>query len=102
MSRSSIAAGVVFVLASGASLSCAAQSNRDPRVQPPVEKRDMPKSEGFDALDTNRNGYLEKDELAPDAARQHNFEKYDADGDHRLSREEWMNGPDADAPNARR
>ena len=74
--------------------SAGAQSRTDPRVMPPIEKKDMPKSEGFDALDTNRDGYLQKDELAADVPRQRNFEKYDADGDHRLSRDEWMNGKD--------
>jgi len=94
MSRSTLVLALAAVVTLSAALPAAAQS-RDPRVQPPVEKTDMPKAEGFDALDTNRNGYLEKDELAPDAARQHNFEKYDTDGDHRISRDEWLHGPDS-------
>ena len=86
-----LAVGTVFA----ASTPAGAQSRTDPRVMPPVEKRDMPKSEGFDALDTSRDGYLQKDELSADVPRQRNFEKLDVDGDHRLSRDEWINDDSA-------
>jgi hypothetical protein len=66
-------------------------SAHDP-AEPEVEQRPMPRANGFDALDTDRSGYLDKDELAPDPPRQRDFEKYDDDGDGRITKDEWMNG----------
>lgn len=86
--RSLFVASMTGCLASAA---IAQEPLSNPRNTPPVEQRPMPRAGGFDALDVNRDGYLSKDELAPDPPRQRNFEQYDEDGDGKISRQEWMN-----------
>lgn len=43
----------------------------------------------WDSLDTNRDGYLTKDELAGSPGMVHNFDAIDTDHDGKISKAEW-------------
>lgn len=64
-------------------------------VQPPAQPVDSGKGKAeptntFDALDTNRDGYLTRVEFAVNNAPASDFERFDTDHDGRLSKEEWL------------
>lgn len=66
-----------------------------PPVQPPnrpvdSERDKVEPTNTFDALDTNRDGYLTRIEFAVNSAPASDFERYDTDRDGRLSKEEWL------------
>jgi hypothetical protein len=43
----------------------------------------------WDALNSNQDGYLTKEELQGSPALVHNFDRIDTDHDGKISREEW-------------
>ena len=43
----------------------------------------------WDALDSNKDGYLTKDELTGSPALVHNFDKIDTNKDGKISMDEW-------------
>ena len=43
----------------------------------------------WDALDSNKDGFLTKDELTGSPALVHNFDKIDTDKDGKISMDEW-------------
>ena len=60
--------------------------------QPVASERGKPApTNTFDALDTNRDGFLTRVEFSVnDPAAANEFDRYDADRDGKLSKEEWL------------
>ena len=57
----------------------------------PADQMKVAKIAKFNNLDTNKDGYLSKAEVAGDKAVNDNFAKYDLNGDAKISRSEFEN-----------
>ncbi len=80
----------------GVLCAAAAMAQTTPRTMPEPTKEgaSTPMYHGsgdasFDDLDTNRDGYLSKDEVMGNPAVAQNFARIDTNGDGRISPEEW-------------
>ena len=62
-----------------------------PTPQPVESDQRKEPTNTFDALDTNRDGYLTRVEFSVnDPAAANEFDRYDGDRDGKLSKEEWL------------
>ncbi|HEY0178709.1 MAG TPA: hypothetical protein VGC30_03625 [Dokdonella sp.] len=73
--------------------STALAQTAEPTKNDPVPR---PKAPEWTDADSNRDGYLEKDELIPYPGVLKNFEKIDTDGDGRISQDEYAAWRDHD------
>jgi hypothetical protein len=91
---------LIFALAAGAAFAQTAQKPNPAPAKPAPAAAGQSAAGGasaatgstaslFSRLDRNRDGYLDKNELASDLARRGNWVAMDRDGDGRISRSEF-------------